>query len=130
MVKIAACPGRRSAPSRRIFGEEGEARSRPAQRPGTSRRWRAPEALAEQVWDAPDIPVREIFFGRPAGSAMPLEATSGARRRTRARTASGLLVQYADPPTAGLHAGASVKFTFHWPETGRWENADFVVDVA
>ena len=26
----------------------------------------------EQTWDAPDIPARELFFGRPSGSAMPL----------------------------------------------------------
>lgn len=26
----------------------------------------------EQTWDAADIPERELFFGRPAGSAMPL----------------------------------------------------------
>jgi len=26
----------------------------------------------EQVWDAPDIPDRELFFGQPSGSAMPL----------------------------------------------------------
>jgi glucoamylase len=28
--------------------------------------------LPEQVWDAADIPKRELFFGRPSGSAMPL----------------------------------------------------------
>jgi glucoamylase len=28
--------------------------------------------LPEQLWDAPDIPERELFFGRPSGSAMPL----------------------------------------------------------
>ncbi|HLK40508.1 MAG TPA: glycoside hydrolase family 15 protein, partial [Polyangiaceae bacterium] len=28
--------------------------------------------LPEQVWDAPDIPQRELFLGRPSGSAMPL----------------------------------------------------------
>lgn len=28
--------------------------------------------LPEQVWDAPDIPDRELFFGQPSGSAMPL----------------------------------------------------------
>jgi len=28
--------------------------------------------LSEQIWDAPDIPERELFFGRPSGSAMPL----------------------------------------------------------
>jgi glucoamylase len=28
--------------------------------------------LPEQVWDTKDIPERELFFGRPTGSAMPL----------------------------------------------------------
>ena len=28
--------------------------------------------LPEQIWDAPDIPGKELFFGRPSGSAMPL----------------------------------------------------------
>ena len=28
--------------------------------------------LPEQTWDSPDIPERELYFGRPAGSAMPL----------------------------------------------------------
>jgi glucoamylase len=28
--------------------------------------------IPEQVWDAPDIPQRELFFGRASGSAMPL----------------------------------------------------------
>lgn len=28
--------------------------------------------LSEQVWDSADIPERELFFGRPSGSAMPL----------------------------------------------------------
>ncbi len=28
--------------------------------------------LPEQVWDADDIPEKELFFGHPAGSAMPL----------------------------------------------------------
>jgi glucoamylase len=28
--------------------------------------------LPEQVWDGPDHPERELFFGRPTGSAMPL----------------------------------------------------------
>jgi glucoamylase len=30
------------------------------------------EMLPEQVWDAADIPERELFNGRPAGAAMPL----------------------------------------------------------
>ncbi len=28
--------------------------------------------LPEQIWDAEDLPERELFFGRPSGSAMPL----------------------------------------------------------
>jgi glucoamylase len=28
--------------------------------------------LPEQVWDAPDLPDRELFWGQPSGSAMPL----------------------------------------------------------
>ncbi len=28
--------------------------------------------IPEQVWDSADIPARELFFGRPSGSAMPL----------------------------------------------------------
>jgi glucoamylase len=28
--------------------------------------------IPEQIWDAPDIPERELFFGKPSGSAMPL----------------------------------------------------------
>jgi glucoamylase len=28
--------------------------------------------LPEQIWDTPDMPERELFFGRPSGSAMPL----------------------------------------------------------
>ncbi|HEV7226277.1 MAG TPA: glycoside hydrolase family 15 protein [Pirellulales bacterium] len=28
--------------------------------------------ISEQVWDAPDIPERQLHFGRPSGSAMPL----------------------------------------------------------
>ncbi|MEO6876212.1 MAG: glycoside hydrolase family 15 protein [Opitutaceae bacterium] len=28
--------------------------------------------ISEQVWDSPDLPEHELFFGRPSGSAMPL----------------------------------------------------------
>lgn len=28
--------------------------------------------IPEQIWDAEDIPERELYFGRPSGSAMPL----------------------------------------------------------
>ena len=28
--------------------------------------------IPEQVWDSPDIPEQQLYFGRPSGSAMPL----------------------------------------------------------
>jgi len=28
--------------------------------------------ISEQIWDSPDVPDRELLFGRPSGSAMPL----------------------------------------------------------
>jgi glucoamylase len=28
--------------------------------------------ISEQIWDSPDIPDKELYFGRPSGSAMPL----------------------------------------------------------
>jgi glucoamylase len=28
--------------------------------------------ISEQIWEAPDMPERELFLGRPSGSAMPL----------------------------------------------------------
>lgn len=154
--------------------------------------------LPEQTWDAPDIPDRELFFGRPAGSAMPLVwahaeylklARSLADGRvfdtppqtleryvtgdTRSRLVqwrfnqkirelpagrilrvetlapavvhwsadgwrtvrdtatldSGLGVHVADLPTDALGAGAEIRFTFYWPDAGRWEGADFSVKI-
>jgi len=154
--------------------------------------------LPEQSWDAPDIPERELYFGRPAGSAMPLvwahaeylklvrgladgrvfdtppqtverylnrdfhstlilwrfnhkirelepgrtlrvETMAPARvhwsadgwqtTRDAATRDSGLGVYFADLPTTALGAGSEILFTFYWPETGRWEGADFSVKI-
>jgi tetratricopeptide (TPR) repeat protein len=55
--------------------------------------------IAEQVWDAADIPERELFFGKPSGSAMPLVwallclAAAAARSfLRRGRLEEGLLI--------------------------------------
>lgn len=154
--------------------------------------------IPEQIWDAPDIPRRELFFGRPSGSAMPLvwahaEYVKLARslreervfdtppqtveryisRATKSSHASwrfnqkrrslpagrtlriesllpavvhwsadgwrtvedtatqdtGIGVHKADLPTREYPHGATVKFTFFWPEAGRWEGADFEVTI-
>ena len=155
--------------------------------------------LPEQVWDAEDIPQRELFNGRPSGSAMPLawahaeyikllrSLTDGrvfdlppqpAARylhdhvtsafavwrfnhksrsldqgqvlrievlapatihwsadgwRTvddRATRDTGMGLHYVDLPTAPLPAGATVVFTFFWPEANRWEGQDFSITIA
>ncbi len=152
----------------------------------------------EQIWDAPDIPEKELFNGRHTGSAMPLVwahsefiklrrsltdghvfdlppqtarryLTEGIRsphtswrftRKARTLPAGGVLrietraparvrwsadgwrtfqdqdskdtglgMHVTDLPTSGLAAGKSVAFTFHWPQTGTWEGADFSTSV-
>jgi glucoamylase len=154
--------------------------------------------LPEQSWDAPDIPERELFFGRPAGSAMPLvwahaeylklarsladgrvfdtppqtleryvkgdtrsqlvqwrfnhkirELPSGRTLRVEtlapatihwsadgwrtvrdaATRDSGLGVHLADLPSGTLPPGSEIRFTFYWPQAGRWEGMDFSVKI-
>lgn len=154
--------------------------------------------LPEQVWDAPDIPHRELVNGRPSGSAMPLvwahaeyvklvrsladgrvfdTPPQPGRRYLEERHASrlavwrfnhklrtmprgrtlrievvapaivhwsadgwasvtdtatvdaGLGAQCADLPTRHLAAGTVIRFTFQWPEAGRWEGTDFAMTI-
>ena len=154
--------------------------------------------LPEQSWDGPDMPDRELFFGRPSGSAMPLVwahsehikllrsladgavfdmPPQGFARYVENKTGStlriwrfnnklaripagktlrielacaatihwsadgwtsvndietkpsGLGTHFADLPLMGVEPGRAVIFTFFWPESGRWENADFTVRV-
>ncbi len=42
---------------------------------------------------------------------------------------TGFGLHMADLPTSGLTAGSAVRFTFRWPEAGRWEDADFMVRI-
>jgi glucoamylase len=153
--------------------------------------------LPEQIWDAADIPDKELFFGRPTGSAMPLmwahaeyikllrsvhdgavfdriaavadRYLSGGGRKDleiwkfsrQARVVSaGATLRIQDPTpfrlrwslsdwrasadsaslttALGIHYAdiivpegqqAPVRFTFFWPEAGRWEGRDFQVEV-
>ncbi len=154
--------------------------------------------IPEQLWDSPDLPERELFFGRPSGSAMPLVwahaeylklrrslregrifdlppqpvrryqverrssphclwrftqkcRTLPAGKVLRIETSaparlhwsvdgwaslhdtdtcdSGLGLQFADLPTAGLRPGREIVFTFYWPQAGRWEGVDFTLPV-
>jgi hypothetical protein len=43
-------------------------------------------------------------------------------------TPTGLGISFVDIPVA-RHQAAPLRFTFFWPEAGRWEGRDFAVDV-
>ncbi len=42
----------------------------------------------------------------------------------------GLGIHLADLPTQSLPKGKQIKFTFYWPDAGRWEGKDFTVRIA
>jgi GH15 family glucan-1,4-alpha-glucosidase len=42
---------------------------------------------------------------------------------------TGLGMYTADLPTASMHPGSTVTFTFYWPEAEKWENTNFSVNV-
>ena len=152
----------------------------------------------EQIWDAQDLPDRELFSGRPTGSAMPLVWAHAeylkllrslrdgrvydmppqtveryitvktevlclvwrfnhkirslpAGKILRIETLSpavirwspdewntsqdirtsdtGLGIHSADLATGSLTEGKHVRFTFYWPDAGRWEGADCAVSI-
>jgi glucoamylase len=154
--------------------------------------------IPEQVWDAADIPARELFTGKPTFAACPLvwahseyiklrrslhdgkifdqppqpfrryvvekrkSPNYGWRFNNKCRTMpqgktlrislptpalvhwssdcwrtaydietvdTGLGLHAADLPTARLTCGASIVFTFYWPEQQRWEGVDYSVEV-
>jgi glucoamylase len=154
--------------------------------------------ISEQVWDSPDIAARELHFGRPSGSAMPLvwahaehlklrrsledgrlfdlppqtvqryltDHTESPRmiwrfnhkirsmppgKMLRIETLAsavvhwsaddwrtvqdatthdtGLGIHTADLEVQRLSGGGRVDFTFHWPDAGRWEGVNFVVQI-
>jgi glucoamylase len=154
--------------------------------------------IPEQIWDAPDIAERELFFSRASGSAMPLvwahaeylkllrslrdgrvfdrppqtekryltdqtgsqfliwrfnhrlrSIPKGMKLRVetliRARVHwsadawdsshdldtrdSGLGMHVADLETAEFGDGTRIVFTFFWPDAGRWEGIDFMLDI-
>jgi len=157
------------------------------------------QLLPEQLWDGPDVPEKELVFGRPSGAAMPLvwahaeylklqrslrdgrvfdlprqtwqryviDRTSSRyafwrfnhKRRTidpgrvlRLETIVPSVVHWSadgwrsthdaqardtglgeyviDLPTETYPVGTSIDFTFYWPESDRWEGADFRVAVS
>ena len=47
----------------------------------------------------------------------------------RATRDTGVGLHYVDLPTASLPAGATVVFTFFWPEANHWEGQDYSITV-
>jgi glucoamylase len=56
--------------------------------------------LPEQIWDALDIPERELYFGRPAGSAMPLVWAHAEYVKLRRSLREGHVVDMPPQPVA------------------------------
>jgi glucoamylase len=56
------------------------------------------QLLPEQVWDAPDIPERELFFGQATGSARPLVWAHAEFLKLRRSIADGII--FDQPPQA------------------------------
>ena len=42
---------------------------------------------------------------------------------------TSLGMHFTDLPTAALHAGTTLRFTFRWREDGRWQDEDFACVV-
>ena len=97
--------------------------------------------LPEQVWDAGDIPERELFNGHPSGSGMPLvwahaelvklvrslhdgavfdTPPQSVQRYLMEQTGSGLVPWRFDVPTRALPPGKRLRVEVHAPAVVRW----------
>ncbi len=97
--------------------------------------------LPEQVWDQDDIPERELFRGKPSGSAMPLVwahsehikllrslrdgavfdmPTQTVRRYIRDRTPARLATWRPDLPIMTVPAGRTLRIDLPEPSRIRW----------
>jgi glucoamylase len=97
--------------------------------------------LPEQVWDAPDIPDRDLYFGRASGSAMPLAwahaeylklrrslhdnrvfdtPAQTVHRYLRDRVGSKLAPWRFHRPRATMPAGSTLRVEVRAPAVVRW----------
>jgi glucoamylase len=97
--------------------------------------------IPEQIWDAPDLPGRELFNGRPSGSAMPLvwahaeyvklrrSLRDGAifdlppqpvERYQRRRVKAGYAIWREHHKIASIPAGSTLRMQFEKPAVAYW----------
>ncbi len=97
--------------------------------------------LPEQIWDSPDIPERDLFFGRPSGSATPLVWAHGeyvklrrslhddrvfdmphqsAERYLKKKTHSTRVVWRFEQPCRALPAGKTLRLEVMAPAVVHW----------
>lgn len=102
--------------------------------------------LPEQSWDAADLPERELFFGRPSGSAMPLVwahsehiklvrsladgrvfdmPPQGPARYIAGRQGSGLRIWRFNNRLTRLPAGNALRFLLEAPALVHWSTDDW-----
>ncbi len=68
--------------------------------------------LPEQIWDSPDIPERELVFGRPSGSAMPLAWAHAEYVKLRKSLHDGHIFD-TPPQTVQRYQGEHTQPRFH-----------------
>jgi glucoamylase len=85
--------------------------------------------LPEQIWDGGDIPGKELFVGRPTGSAMPLMWAHAEYVKLLRSVRDGIVCDRIAAVVVPEGQQAAVRFTFFWPGAGQWEGRDFQIDV-
>ncbi len=70
--------------------------------------------LPEQSWDAPDLPARELFRGRPAGSAMPLVWAHAEHLKLVRSLAEGAVFDTPPQPVARYQARRTASRHVPW----------------
>ena len=102
--------------------------------------------LSEQVWDSPDIPEHQLFFGRPSGSAMPLVWAHAEYVKLRRSLADGKVFDIPvhsvrrflkdkqvckrtywrfDQPCRAMPAGTTLRIELHANATVHWSRDDW-----
>ncbi len=72
------------------------------------------QLIPEQVWDAADIPERELFRGRPSGSAMPLVWAHAEHIKLLRSLADGRLFDMPPQPRERYQVEAVISFHAIW----------------